>query len=153
MCGFWFIMITGGDWMKAIIYFSFSKNQSCKEIASTIEGDHYEINPNTKVKGFYFLWMFYMGFKTVMDRKVTLEQLEIDFDQYDEIHVVFPVWAGRPSVYMKSWLVDHQFQNKKVYLHASSDSGNNEYIEAVKQYIDPSNQIVESMTYKKAIKQ
>ena len=93
-----------------------------------------------------------MGFKTVLDRKVKLEPFDINFDHYDDIYLVFPVWAGRPSVYMKEWLVSNPFQKKNVYIHASSDSANDEYLSSIVEYIDETNTILESVSYKKAVK-
>jgi hypothetical protein len=142
-------MWLGGSKMKAVIYFSFSRNQSCKKVASQIEGDHFEINPNTLVKGVYFFHMMLMGFRTVTDRHVVVEPFDINLDQYDEIHLVFPIWAGRPAVYVKQWLNENPFMNKKVYVYACSDSGNSEYLNDFEQYVDKSNEIVEKNTFKK----
>lgn len=138
--------------MNAVIYFSFSRNHQCKQIAEGIDGDHFEINPNTVVKGIYLFHMFIMGYRTVKDRPVILEELNVDFNQYDTIHLVFPIWAGRPAVYVKRWLQENPFTQKKVYFHVNSGGGNKEYANNIESFINKDNEVVEKTTYKNGIK-
>ena len=133
--------------MKAIIYFSGSRKQACKKIANDIEGDHFEIiNLHKKIK-FAVFQMFYYGYLTFAKKEVKFESPDINFEEYDEIILVSPVWAGKASIFMSQYLKNHQFKNKDVTLISSSMGENKNFFDSFNDLIDKSNNVVEHISY------
>lgn len=135
--------------MKAVIYFSASKRNRSKGIALSIAGDHFELLPAERIKRIPIITMIRLGFITIRDKYVRVASPKIDFDKYDEVVLVFPIWAGRMAQYMKCYLKDVPFKNKKVTLVASSDSGQKSYLVGLGNIVDPSNDVVDVVMYKK----
>jgi hypothetical protein len=135
--------------MTAVIYHSVSKHKQSKRIAETYDGDHFEIqHAKRPIRCFLFQLMVY-GFETVSNKKVKIQPVAIDYDKYDSIVLVAPVWAGRVNAYLRQFLKEHPFQNKKVTLVASCDGGYNRYFDSFRGLIDETNEIVERVVYVK----
>jgi hypothetical protein len=135
--------------MTAVIYHSVSKHKQSERIAKTYEGDHYQIqHAKRPIRCFLFQLMVY-GFETVSNKKVKIQPVAIDYDKYDSIVLVAPVWAGRVNAYLRQFLKEHPFQNKKVTLVASCDGGYNRYFDSFRGLIDETNEIVERVVYVK----
>lgn len=139
--------------MKAVIFFTLSKKSNAKGIASNIEGDLFQIVPKGKVVRGYFFQMLVYGFKTMRNSNVEFIDPKIDFDLYEELDFVFPIWAGRPALFMTKFLEVNQFRNKKIRMIGTSDSGSFEYTKRFEDNIDASNNIIEKIMYKKDILQ
>jgi len=139
--------------MKAVIYHSVSKNQRCRNIAKDIDGDHFEIKGTKKYISFVPLQMVVYGFKTVTSSRIKLVELNIDFDKYDEITLVCPVWADRVNAFVRQFLQNNKFKNKKITIIGSCDGGYNKYFDSFDKYIDDSNEIVEKIIYVKGIQE
>jgi len=75
------------------------------------------------------------------DKDVPVEAPEIDFDKYDEVVLVFPIWAARMAQYMKSYLNQAPFNGKNVTLIATSTSGRKGYMNGLRDSVDPSNDV------------
>lgn len=135
--------------MKAIIYHSLSKSKSCKNLALNIEGDHFEVTGVKKNISFVPFQMFVYGYKTVANRKIKLLPLEIDFEKYDEVVLVSPVWASRVNAFMRQFLIDNPFEQKKVTIIGSSKGGYKGYFDTFKKYLNDSNEIVDAKMYVK----
>lgn len=139
-------------YMKAIIYHSMSKKRTCKELALKIEGDHYEINPTKRINTYFFQLLVY-GFKTSAKKEVKYEKIDIDFSKYEEIVLVSPVWAGQVNAFMRQFLKDNPFHDKKVTIIGSCEGGYKNYFETYKGLIDGCCEIVEKQMYVKGVKQ
>jgi putative NADPH-quinone reductase len=135
--------------MKAVIYFTMSKKKRSMHIAQSIEGDTYELLPGESRTKFFLFQLLRYGFMTVTDKKVPFAAPKIDFDQYDEVVLVFPIWAGRMAQYMKEYVKSVPFTGKKVTLIATSDSGSSKYASSFEGILDESNEIVDIVIYKK----
>ena len=138
--------------MKAIIYHSMSKKKTSKEIALKIEGDHFEIKPLKPINTYFFQLIVY-GFKTVANKVVKYEKMDIDFSKYEEIVLVSPVWAGRVNAFMRQFLKDNRFHDKKVTIIGSCEGGYDKYFESYKGLIDGCCEIVEKQMYVKGVKE
>lgn len=134
--------------MKAVIYFSLSKKKRSREVALQIEGDHYELLPADGVPKIFFFQLVKLGFATIRNKKLSVAVPKIDYDQYEEIVLVFPIWAGRMAQYMKSYLMANPFSGKKVTLVASSDSGRRSYRQNLNDVVDSSNEVIDIVMYK-----
>jgi len=137
--------------MKAIIVHSVSKNKESMKIARRFKGDLYEIIPKKNIR-FYPLQLLVYGFFTVAKIHVNYKIEKIPWDSYDEIVLVSPVWAGRVNAYMRQFLVDHPFKDKKVHLVGSSDGGYKHYFDSFKGLLDQSNEIIGRTMYVKGDK-
>ena len=139
--------------MNAIIFHSTSKRKRSFNIASTIEGDKFEIKSVKKpIKGM-FCQMVYYGFQTVAKKSVKIQPLHINLDKYDELYLVSPIWAGRINAYMKQFLIENPIKNKKIHIISSSDGQNPKFFSTFKTFLDESNDIIEEIEYIKGIKQ
>jgi len=138
--------------MKAVIYFALSKKHNGRNFADTIDGDHYEILNLDKVKKTYFLNMFVYGYKSYAKKEVHFESPVIDFDKYDEIVLISPVWAGKICIYMKQYLQENRFKNKTVSIIATSMGENKNYFKTYDGILDESNKVIEHLMYAKGKK-
>lgn len=134
--------------MKAVIYFSMSKKKKSRKIAMQIEGDHFELLPGNSIPKFYLFQLIKLGFATVKDKPLPVAVPKIDYALYDEIVLVFPIWAGRMSQYMKSFISNKPFTNKNVTLIATSDSGRETYKKNLENIVDDSNTVIDIVIYK-----
>ncbi len=135
--------------MKAIIYHSLSKHKRSEQIAKSFEGDHFKIEPVKPPVRFYPFQLMLYGFLTVSGRSVDYKPLDIDWSKYDEVVLVSPVWAGRVNAYMRQFLRDNEFHDKKVTIVASCDGGYKKYFDSYKGLIDGCNEIVDKQVYVK----
>ena len=137
--------------MKVIIYFSMSKKKRSRDIAMSIEGDHYELLPGERIRRIPIISYLRLGFITMKDKDVPVEAPEINFDKYDEVVLVFPIWAARMAQYMKSYLNQVPFNGKNVTLIATSTSGRKGYMNGLCDSVDPSNDVIDIVMYKKDV--
>ncbi len=141
------------DTMKVVIYFSMSRKKRSKGIAMSIEGDHYELRPGERIGRIPIISYLRLGFITMKDKDVPVEAPEIDFDKYDEVVLVFPIWAARMAQYMKCYLNQVPFKSKKVKLIATSNSGQKGYMNGLGDSVDPSNDVIDITMYKRDVLQ
>ena len=106
--------------MKAIIFCSLGNKKRSRKIASEIEGDHFEIISLHKPIKFVAFQMIYFGYLTMAKKTVKFESPIIDFEKYQEIVLVSPIWAGKVNPFMAQYLSKHQFKNKDVTIISSS---------------------------------
>jgi hypothetical protein len=139
--------------MTAIIVHSVSKHKRSLAIAKQFEGDVYEIQSKKRTIQFYPFQLAFYGFLTVANRFVPIHEVQIDYDKYDHIVLISPVWAGRVNAFMRQFLKNHPFNGKKVTLVASCDGGCSNYFESFDGLIDDSNTIVDKQVYIKGVKQ
>jgi flavodoxin len=65
----------------------------------------------------------------------------IDFDSYDELVFVSPVWGGKLNPYMKKFIEDHPIKNKKIKVIGASKGDNPGYVSSCEGVFDTTNQI------------
>lgn len=138
--------------MKAIIYFSSSKNQVSKSIANTIKGDIYCIENTGKQYRSTFGQMLMYGYKTVFNKKVDFSMPKINFNEYDEIVLVSPVWAGRICAFMRQYLEKANIMNQNITIIGSCDGGYKNYFASYEGLLDDSNKILEKIIYVKGVR-
>jgi len=139
--------------MNLILVHSVSKFHRSLEIAKTIVGDQIQVLHQKKpLKSFFFQLLLY-GYQTVMNKEVSIQQATPNYDAYSDIYIISPVWAGRLNAYMRQFLKEHPFVNKKVHIIASCDGGYEKYFDSFEGFLDSSNKIVEKTVYVKGVKQ
>jgi hypothetical protein len=139
--------------MNVTIFNSTSKRKRSFNIASTLEGDKFEIKSVKKPIKSMFCQMIFYGYQTVVKKSVKIRPLHIDLDKYDEIYLVSPVWAGRINAYMRQFLIENPIRNKKIHIISSSLGENPKFFTTFKKFLDESNDIIEETEYIKGIKQ
>lgn len=139
--------------MNAIIFHTTTKHQSSLIVSNNFEGDKFQIKSTKKTPKSTFCQMFIFGYQTMAKKKVLIQPLDINFDKYDEIYLVSPVWAGRINAYMRQFLKDYPIKNKKIHIIANSLGDNPKYFNTFKAFLDPSNTVVEESVYQKGVKQ
>lgn len=135
--------------MNLIIVHSTSKNKRSLEIASRIQGNTLRIEHVKKILKLFLFQLITYGYQTVANKHVDIKPMDIDFDQYSDIYLVSPVWAGRVNAYMRQFLIEHPFENKRVHIIGSCEGGYKNYFNSFKKFIEPSNEIVEMSMYVK----
>lgn len=130
--------------MKAIIYHSLSNNTKT-EVTNRFEGDFYRLVGKIKIPKRYVFQLMYLGMFATFKADLKYEQLDIDFDKYDEIVLASPVWAFTITPFMKKFLKDNRFRNKKVTLLLTNLGGPRKAMKRFKKYLDSSNVIVEEI--------
>ena len=127
--------------MKAIIYYSLSQRTK-RELESRHEGDFYRLKGKIKIPKNYWLQMAYLGFFSSFSIPLNYGDLTIDFDKYDEIVLGSPVWAFTIVPFMKRYLRENKFQNKKVSLLITHEGGPAKAMKHFRKRIHPSNEII-----------
>lgn len=133
--------------MKVVIYNSFSKNRQSETIAKGIKGDIFEIVPSKRIKNPIMQMLLY-GYGTVRKKKMNYTIEPIDFDKYDEVVLVSPVWAGRVNAYTRQFLIDNPFKDKAVTIIGSCQGGYKDYFASFEGLL-VGNDIVEERMYVK----
>ena len=85
-------------------------------------------------------------------KDVLFKSPEIDFEKYDEIVLVSPVWAGRANIFMNQYLKKNVFKNKLVTIIGSADGKNKRYFDSYQNLLDESNTVVKHILYVKGSK-
>lgn len=139
--------------MNLIIYLSTSKNKNCKKIADGIEGKKVRIN----IKGYNpktrFMQMFWFGYQTTNNKPVKYEIEPINFNEYKDIYLISPVWAGNVAQHMKQFLLENKIENKNIHIISSCDGGYKKYFDRFKKLLHPSNKVVEETMYLNNLKE
>lgn len=127
--------------MKAIIYYSLS-TRTKRELENRHEGDFFRIKGKIKIPKNYWIQMAYLGFFSSFSIPLNHEELNIDFDKYDEIVLGSPVWAFTIVPFMKRFLRENKFKNKKVSLLITHEGGPAKSMKHFKKRIHSSNAII-----------
>jgi len=131
--------------MKAIIYYSLS-TRTKRELEARFEGDFFRLKGKIKIPKNYWLQMAYLGFFSSFSIPLNYDDLQIDFDKYDEIVLGSPVWAFTFSPFLKKFLRENKFKNKKVTILLTHEGGPGKTLKHFDKYIDSSNKIVDRIS-------
>lgn len=133
--------------MKAIIYYSLS-GKTDRKVKALFEGDFYRLKGKIKIPKTYWIQLLYLGFFASFNAKLKYQPLDIDFDRYDEVVLASPVWAFTTIPFIKKFLKQHRFKNKKVTLLITHEGGPGKALEGLKRRIDKSNEIIQEYSFK-----
>lgn len=128
--------------MKAIIYYSLS-GRTKEELEKRYEGDFFRVKGKVKIPKNYWLMMFYLGYYSTFKVKINYEDLDIDFKKYDEIIIGSPVWAFTFVPFLKKFLKENKFYNKKVRFLVTHEGGPRNTLKHIDKFLDSSNQVIE----------
>jgi flavodoxin len=127
--------------VKAIIYYSLS-GRTKRELENRYEGDFFRIKGKIKIPKNYWISMFYLGFYSSFRVPLNYDDLKIDFDKYDEIVLGSPVWAFTFVPFLKRFLRENKFKNKKVTILITHEGGPSKTLKHFDKYLDKSNEII-----------
>lgn len=128
--------------MKSI-YVYYSLTGHVKSHVESLGGEVFEIKTKKKLPKMKFMQMVVLGYKVTKNKKIDIEKCEIDFTQYDKVTLCFPVWAGRVSSPMQTFLNENKLENKTIDLILSCGGNTGDAESKVVDYLDPSNTIGE----------
>jgi cobalamin biosynthesis Co2+ chelatase CbiK len=129
--------------MKAIIYYSLS-SQTKKACEERFEGDFYLLKGKSKIPKSYAMQLIYLGMFATLNSKLSYQPIDIDFDKYDEIVLASPVWAWTIVPFIKKFLKDHPFKDKKVTLLITHMGGPGKTLKKFQKRLHPSNVIIQT---------
>ncbi|TLG75483.1 hypothetical protein [Culicoidibacter larvae] len=127
---------------EAIIYYSL--NGHVKDIVDEMSGDKFEIKTKNKIISNKALQMLTLGFMTMIsNRPKIIVDKTIEIDKYDIIHFVTPIWAGKVSLPIKSFLEENIIENKNIKLTVSCNGSDGAAEYDFIKLVDQSNEIIE----------
>lgn len=111
---------------SVVIYYSYSGNmeEAANRASELTDADLIRITTKEEPKGKGFKAMLKGGHQALKGFKPIINVDGLDFSQYDTIILGTPVWAGTYAPAMRTFLENYPFTNKKVFLMATSASGN-----------------------------
>lgn len=135
-----------------IVYYSLEGNTELivNKIASHIKADILRLNPKKEYPTGGFKKFFWGGKSVIFGEKPELEEYHVTPEQYDNIVIGTPIWAGSYTPPIKTFLSKHKITGKNIYLFACHAGGgaekcfqklkeelkNNRIIETV-DFLDP----------------
>lgn len=128
---------------KICIYYSL--NNHVRDIVTGLEDvDLVEIKTVKKLPTNKAWQMVYLGFLVTIKKELEIQAVGINFDEYEEVIIASPIWAGKIAIPLISFLTKYKMEDKKITLLISC-SGNDakgakQQVEAV---VDASNQVVD----------
>ena len=144
---------------RLVAYFSASgtTKKAAEMIASAADADMYEIMPKQPYSKADLNWMDKKSRTSVemSDKKFRPEisDTDVQFDQYDEIILGFPIWWYVAPTIINTFLESYDFTGKKIVLFATSGgSGFGNTVSELK-ISAPDAVIVEGKVFHKAAKQ
>ena len=131
--------------MKAIIYYSLS-GRTKEELENKYQGDFFRLKGKIKIPRNYWLQLAYLGMFATLNSDLKYTTDKIDFDKYDEIVLGSPVWAWTIAPFMKKFMKDHPFKNKKVTLLVTHEGGPGKAMKRFKKRVHSSNEIIDKVS-------
>ena len=98
--------------------------EAANRASELTDADLIRITTKEEPKGKGFKAKLKGGHQALKGFKPIINVDGLDFSQYDTIILGTPVWAGTYAPAMRTFLKNYPFPNKKVFLMATSASGN-----------------------------
>ncbi len=121
--------------MKNLIVY-YSKTPHVDQLVESLSGDKVKIELKKPFPNFKPFLMFIAGYHSVTGKERELMPLEVNPDEYDQITIVTPVWAGRPAIPVLSFLKNYPFKSKEVNVIFSYDGNYGHSDELIKPYLE-----------------
>ncbi|MGA1820844.1 MAG: flavodoxin family protein [Thermoplasmatota archaeon] len=110
---------------KLVVFYSNEGNTRllAEDIAISIGADIMEIKPEKDFKPKGFMRYFLGGWQAIRGFKPPLKPLHRNPEEYEVIFVGTPIWAGRQTPAIKTFLEDHLPEGKKVAFFCTHTGG------------------------------
>ncbi|TLG71766.1 hypothetical protein [Culicoidibacter larvae] len=126
---------------ELVIYYSL--NNHVRKIVADMPEPKVEITTVKKISKNKVWQMISLGFLVKSNKKLAINELDdIGLEQYDVIHFVTPIWAGKVALPLQAFLEKYPIKNKQVKLTMSCGGGVGESKEAFLKLLDDSNELV-----------
>lgn len=112
---------------RLVVYYSFEGNtkESAERIAKGLKADICRVIPVKDIPIAAPGKFLAGGFQAMIGRKAPIKPLSSDLNDYDEIIIGTPVWAGFCAPFINTIIKDESVRNKVTSVFTLSGSGNN----------------------------
>ena len=135
-----------------VVYYSRSGNSKfvAQKIAEKIGAETEEVIDKKNRRG----WIGFLtaGFDATRGKETQIEETRFLPNNYDLIVVGTPIWNGRPSPAIRTYLRKNDLSRKKVALFCTLDGNNEKKATANTRKLLPNSNIVGTLAVKKALK-
>jgi len=131
--------------MKSVIVFyslEGSTRALAKKLAAEINGDILELNPVKEVNSKGFSKFVWGGMQAVMKKKPRLREYNFKVNQYENVIIGTPVWAGTYAPPIRTFLENEQIVGKKVSFFCCHEGGIGKTMENLENDLGLNNTIV-----------
>lgn len=132
-----------------VVYYSLERNTEfvAEKIAEASKGDLLKIEPAKEIPdnpvGKYVVG----GFKALFKSKPQLKSFNFNSGDYSLLYIGTPVWAGRMTPAIRSWLSDLEVKNKSIRLFCTARADSGKALEEMKNYLEPDNEIIDEIEF------
>ena len=134
---------------KIVIYYSFEGHT--KKIAELISEklgvEIYEIKPKDVKKATGFSKYLWGGSQVVMKKAPELEEISIDFSQYDEIYMGTPIWAWSFAPPIRTLFEKGYIKGKKINLFYTHGGGPGKAEEKIREEVQKENTFCKAIEF------
>ncbi|NHJ46982.1 MAG: flavodoxin [Asgard group archaeon] len=120
-----------------VIYYSKTGNTKlmAEKIAEELNSDLLALKEQKKIKSSGFGLYFRGGFYSMTKKKMKLEEIETNFEDYDLIFLGTPVWAWRLNPVVRSFLKTTNFTGKKFGLFSCCAGSAEKILQEMKEIL------------------
>ena len=128
---------------KICIYYSL--NNHVRDIVTGLEDvDLVEVKTVKKLPTNKVWQMVYLGFLVSRKKELEIQEVDTNFDMYEEVIIASPIWAGRIAIPIISFLTKYKMKDKKITLLISCSGKEVHGVkEQVESLVDASNQVID----------
>ncbi|MCM1990939.1 flavodoxin family protein [Oceanirhabdus seepicola] len=139
---------------SVVVYYSFegSTKRLAEKLSEELNCDSLEIKVVKEIttKGFSkYIWG---GRQAMMKKKPELKSYDLDLEQYDNIIIGTPVWAGTVTPPIRSFFERENIENKKIAFFCTHQGGMGKVTEKFKALVKDNNSIINSIDIVKPLK-
>jgi len=121
-----------------IIYYS-SPSNHVRNIVKDMDGEKRELLIKEKVSKYFFINAIKWGKASKQEKEVTFINDEIDLKNLKELTIIGPVWAGKPSNPIQTFIKQNKdelnkIKDLKIILNCEGSDGKSK--EFISQYLD-----------------
>lgn len=124
---------------KKLVVF-YSKTGNTKLIAETIaknaKADVEELKWKREIKSSGLMKYVRGGFNSSLKRKIQIEPIEKNINDYETIIIGTPIWAGKMNPAIRTFLRDYPLQNKKVAVFCTCDGEGGKNLDELKTLME-----------------
>lgn len=130
---------------KLVIYYSFEGNTRfiAENISKATGADIAELKPVSDIKNTKFTKYLWGGRQVVTGKKPEIEELAVDFAEYDLVFIGTPVWAFSFAPALNTFFSKHGIRGKKIALFCCDGGTKGKTFENMRERLKENNIIGE----------
>ena len=124
-----------------VVYYSFEGHTKkiAEKISQNLNADILEVKPKNEKKSSGFSKFLWGGSQVVMKKSPELEEISIDFSQYDEIYLGTPIWAWSFAPPIRTLFEKGYIKGKKINLFYTHGGGPGKAEERIREEVQKEN--------------